>query len=184
MQSSLQARCCQCSLSSIRIYHSLAHSGLVALSFTIKTGYWEVVERSLPPCALRRDVWGLSCCRSNLAHKRRCLLAVSPVTVQWWNNPLILCYLSGRSWVLTEAPNPFWLAEHILSWVVVEQEQIYWPEGWWGGVGGLLRYTAVDIWPKYTLHLLSTHVNVMIAACKYCLILRMCSLSNCMRSCK
>lgn len=135
MQSSLQARCCQCSLSSIRIYHSLAHSALVALSFTIKTGYWEVVERSLPPCALRRDVWGLSCCRSNLAHKRRCLLAVSPVTVQWWNNPLILCYLSGRSWVLTEAPNPFWLAEHILSWVVVEQGLIYWPEGWWDGVG-------------------------------------------------
>lgn len=120
---------CQCSLSGVWIYHSLAHSALVALSLSIEAQHRELVEHSWPcktPGVLRRDGGGLSWCRSNLAPKWRCLLAVSPVTAQWWNNPLILCYLSGRSWVLTEAPNPLWLAEHILSWVVVKQGQIHW----------------------------------------------------------
>lgn len=120
---------CQCSLSGIRIYHSLARPALLAPSVSIMTQYWKPVEHSLPckmPGALKRNAGGLSCSRSNLAHKWHCLLAVSPVTSQWWNNPLIPCYLSGRSWVLTEAPNPLWLAKHNLSWVVVEQGRIHW----------------------------------------------------------
>lgn len=125
---------CQCSLSGIRIHHSLAGSAPVALSLSVEAqccrACWTLTDSQDGWCTEesdRRDGERLLCCRSNLAHKWHCLLAVSPVTSQWWNNPLILCYLSGRSWVLTEAPNPLWLAKHVLSWVVVEQGQIGWP---------------------------------------------------------
>lgn len=47
------------------------------------------------------------------------LLAVPPVTTPRRNNPLIHCYLSGCSWVLTEEPNTLRLAEHNLSWEAV-----------------------------------------------------------------
>lgn len=104
---------------------------------------------------LRRDGGGLSRCRSNLAHKWHCLRAVSPVNAQWWNNPLILCYLSGRSWVLTEAPNPLWLAEHILSWGGGGTRAD--TPVWVGGGGTNCQATSLRRCPKYTW--LSTHVN-------------------------
>lgn len=123
---------CQCSLSGIHISHSLARPAPQALSVSVMTQYWEPVEHSLPyktPGALWRG-GGLSCSGSNLGHKWHCLLAISPVTSQWWNNPLILCYLSGRSWVLTEAPNPLWLAKHNLSCLWL------WNKGRCTGLGG------------------------------------------------
>lgn len=49
---------CQCSLSGIRMYHSLARSAPVALSLSIEAQYWEPVEQSVShktPGALRRN---------------------------------------------------------------------------------------------------------------------------------
>ena len=64
---------CQCSLSGVRLDHSLTRSALLAVSLSVDAQYWEPVERSLPRVRRRvvlgRRGGGLSCSGSNLAHK-------------------------------------------------------------------------------------------------------------------